>query len=99
MEHATNPDNVPSLQAIIEEFLEHRREVCTPRTIRSHEWALKHLAERCPNLPVSREDVAAVVERPELATKTQRLMLTSIRSFLNWAERQHGVSNLFRPPA
>ena len=25
MEHATNPENIPSLQAIIEEFLEDRR--------------------------------------------------------------------------
>ena len=99
MEHTANPDNAPNLQAIIEEFLEDRKQVYTPRTIRFHGWALRHLSERCANLPVSPEDVAAAVERPELATKTQRQMLASIRSFLNRTEHRHGVSNPLHPPA
>lgn len=97
MDQRQNPKDLPDLQASINEFLEHRQEMgCTPNNVRGYEWALEHFAEHCPNLPVSHEDVAAAVERPEWSSKSRMRVLACIRAFLNWAEHRYGVASPFR---
>lgn len=98
MNQKQKPENLPDLQVIIDEFLNNQEEMgYAPSVIKFYKSTLRRLAQRCPDLPWSHEDVAAAVERPERTWETQRRMRACADSFLDWAERRHGIPSPFRP--
>ena len=88
------PISMPPTREVGEWFIAScRRRDLSPHTIHSYEWSVGKLVSCCPEWPTEPGQVAPAWDSPSLGRVSRRDVERGIRSFLAWAERDHGLPN------